>query len=228
MAVRCVLFDLFGTLVQYDASRINQAYPTTFSFIRQLGVTLEYEQFLTETDRVFAQLDAWSLDHEQEFSMHEFAHRLLLGLGVDADEPVLDQFAELYTTEWAAGVTPVKGVQAFLSSCSKKFTTGLITNTHHEPMVMKLLAAQALKPFEIITTSVSHGRPKPHADIFLDTLASLDIAPAEAIYVGDTYRADFLGATEAGLSCYLIGQHARVPREFQLPTVLDLPMHLLR
>ncbi|MFT4799588.1 MAG: putative hydrolase of the HAD superfamily [Candidatus Azotimanducaceae bacterium] len=228
MSVRCVLFDLFGTLVQYDASRINQAYPNTYRFIRQLGIPLDYAAFLIETDRVFAELDTWSLNHEQEFSMHEFAYRFLLGLGVDADERALDQFSDLYTTEWAAGVTPVKGVQAFLSSCSKKFRTGLITNTHHEPMVMQLLEAKALKPFEIVTTSVAHGRPKPHADIFLDTLASLDIAPVEAVYVGDTYRADFLGATEAGLTCYLIGQHARVPKEFQLPTVLDLPMHLLR
>lgn len=226
--MRCVLFDLFGTLVQYDASRINQSYPSTYDFIGQLGIALDYDEFLIETDRVFAELDAWSLNHEQEFSMHEYAHRFLVGRGVDADEQALDRFAELYTTEWAAGVTPVKGVQAFLSSCSKKFTTGLITNTHHEPMVMNLLKTNALKPFEIVTTSVSHGRPKPHPDIFLDTLACLDVAPEEAVYVGDTYRADFLGATEAGLTCYLIGQHARVPKEFQLPTVLDLPMHLLR
>ena len=52
MAVRCVLFDLFGTLVQYDASRINQAYPNTYRFIRQFGIKLDYDQFLQETDRV--------------------------------------------------------------------------------------------------------------------------------------------------------------------------------
>jgi hypothetical protein len=42
MTVRCVLFDLFGALVQYDGSRINQAYPNTYRFIGQLGIPLEF------------------------------------------------------------------------------------------------------------------------------------------------------------------------------------------
>ena len=37
-----------------------------------------------------------------------------------------------------------------------------------------------------------------------------------------------LGATGVGMPCYLIGKHARVPRENQIPTVMDLPLHLLK
>jgi HAD superfamily hydrolase (TIGR01549 family) len=231
LTVRCVLFDLFGTLVHYDARRVSQSYPDTFQFVQSLAgqaYPLNYESFLADTDRIFGELDAWAETHQREFSMQDFAKRLLEEQGIEADSGTLDQFSDLYTTEWSAGVVAVNGVHTFLSSCAKKFTTGVITNTHYEPMVMNLLARKSLKPFEIVTTSVSHGRPKPHADIFLDTLATLDIAPEEAVYVGDTYRADYEGATNAGLACYLIGQHARVPREFQIPTVLDLPMHLLR
>lgn len=234
MTVRCVLFDLFGTLVHYDAGRVSQSYPDTFQFLQSLqslsgqNDTLSYESFLADIDRIFAELDARSEAHQQEFSMQDFAKRLLDERGVEVDSGMLDQFSELYTKEWSAGVVAVHGVHKFLSSCAKKFTTGVITNTHHEPMVMNLLQTKSLKPFEIVTTSVTHGRPKPHRDIFLDTLSTLGIAPEEAVYVGDTYRADYVGATSAGLTCYLIGQHARVPREFQIPTVLDLPMHLLR
>lgn len=223
-----MLFDLFGTLVHYDASRTNQAYPQTFQFVQDLGLTLGYAAFLAETDRVFAELDAWSIEHQLEFSMLMFAERLFSENGVTPNESTLHQFALLYTTEWSASVTPVPGVQTFLSSCAKKFQTGLITNTHHQPMVESLLEKEGIGPFELVTTSVEHGRPKPHPDIFLDTVSALQLNPEEVIYVGDNYRADFQGASAAGLTCYLVGQHARVPREFQLPTVLDLPIHLLR
>ncbi len=226
-----MLFDLFGTLVHYDAGRVSQSFPETYQFLQGLTGPTEspdYNSFLAQTERVFGELDAWSQAERREFSMQDFAKRLLRELGVEATSNLLDQFSDLYTKEWSADVTAVTGVHAFLSRCAKKFTTGVITNTHYEPMVTKLLAGKSLKPFEIVTTSVTHGRPKPHADIFLDTLASLGIPPGEAVYVGDNYRADYLGATQAGLICYLIGQHARVPREFQIPTVLDLPMHLFR
>jgi putative hydrolase of the HAD superfamily len=138
----------------------------------------------------------------------------------------LDEFVDRYTKDWSAPVAPIENVQTFLRRCQKQFITGLITNTHHEPMVASLLSSFALDGFKIVTTSVEHGRPKPHASIFLDTLEKLKIAPNNAVYVGDTYSADYIGATNAGLQCYLIGKHARVPREFQIPTVLDLPIHL--
>ncbi len=231
MATQCVLFDLFGTLLHYDPGRTNQNYPISYEFVRSLAREVTYEQFLATVEQTFTELDVWSQRQQQEFSMQQFAASCFAALGVKPDtidDAVCAEFAEHYTLEWSAAVTAVPGVQALLSRTAKQFKTGLITNTHHEPMVHRLLEQWQLKGFSVITTSVTHGRPKPHPDIFMDTLRLLELQPEDAIYVGDSYHADFRGATNIGMPCYLVGQNARVPREYRIPSVLDLPLHLIR
>ena len=229
MTIRCVLFDLFGTLVQYDAGRVSQDFSQTFKLFDGLANQLSYDTFIGAVDGVFSELDRWSAQHQQEYSMRDVAVQLFDRLNVTAPtDELMDQFAESYTLEWSKPVVPVHGVQALLSRCARQFVTGLITNTHYEPMVQRLMTEHRFEGFGAVTCSVTHGRPKPHPDVFLDTMEKLDMAPHECVYVGDNYSADFLGATQVGARCYLIGNHARVPREYQIPTVMDLPLHLLK
>jgi len=76
--------------------------------------------------------------------------------------------------------------------------------------------------FEVITLSVELGRAKPHPQIFEQTLEKLALTAAQAIYIGDSYEHDYKGARRVGMDCYLIGKHARVPRDHQLRSILDL------
>ena len=78
----------------------------------------------------------------------------------------------------------------------------------------------------MVTTSAQHGRRKPHPGIFVDTLDTMSLAPENAIYVGDNYSDDYVGSRNAGLSCLLVGRHARVPVDRQLRTIFDLPIDL--
>ena len=94
-----MLFDLFGTLVHYDAGRVSQSFPETYQFLQGLTGPTEspdYNSFLAQTERVFGELDAWSQAEQREFSMQDFAKRLLRELGVEATSNLLDQFSDLY------------------------------------------------------------------------------------------------------------------------------------
>lgn len=233
MAIRCILFDLFGTLVQYDAGRVGQDFSQTYELVQSAGASLTYEALLSSIDQVFSELDDWSASHGREYSMQTVASELFNTLEVSAEphlqeQSLQNQFAETYTLEWSKAVVPVHGVQALLQRCARQFTTGVITNTHYEPMVLRLISEHRFSGLSTVTTSVSHCSPKPQPDIFLDTLKTLGMKPSECVYVGDNCTADYLGATAVGMQCYLIGKHARVPRENQIPTVMDLPLHLLK
>ena len=90
-------------------------------------------------------------------------------------------------------------------------------------MVSTLLNSMGLTGlFEVVTLSVDVGRAKPHPLIFELTLETLGLTADEVIYVGDSYEHDYQGARSAGIDCYLIGKHARVPRDRQLRNILDL------
>ena len=76
--------------------------------------------------------------------------------------------------------------------------------------------------FEAVVLSVDVGYRKPHPAIYR-------AAPAgPAIFVGDSYAADYAGPTAAGIPAYLIDPAgtADVPDERRLASVFDLPARL--
>jgi putative hydrolase of the HAD superfamily len=54
------------------------------------------------------------------------------------------------------------------------------------------------------------GVEKPDPAIFRAALAALDVAPAEALYIGDLYDVDVVGARAAGMEAVLLLPDAAV------------------
>lgn len=57
--------------------------------------------------------------------------------------------------------------------------------------------------FSSITDSGIVGHEKPHPAIFLAALQSAEVEPERALYVGDLYSVDYLGATNVGMQAIL-------------------------
>ncbi len=62
--------------------------------------------------------------------------------------------------------------------------------------------------FDVIIDSQVVGVEKPNPKIFQFALDALEVPPAEALYAGDIYAIDMLGARAAGIAGKLIDQHA--------------------
>jgi HAD superfamily hydrolase (TIGR01549 family) len=52
--------------------------------------------------------------------------------------------------------------------------------------------------FEFSLQAGPDGRMKPYADLFLSAAARLQVAPAQILHIGDSHRADVMGALSAG------------------------------
>lgn len=78
--------------------------------------------------------------------------------------------------------------------------------------------------FEFVLTSAEFGKEKPHPDIFHHALKLLHVLPSEAIYVGDLYHDDILGASNAGLLAVMIDREGHEHNNHLSISVLsDLP-----
>jgi FMN phosphatase YigB (HAD superfamily) len=65
--------------------------------------------------------------------------------------------------------------------------------------------------FDVLIDSKLVGFEKPDPRIFQPALAGLGVAPEEALYVGDLYEVDVIGARRAGMAAVLLdpgGLHA--------------------
>jgi putative hydrolase of the HAD superfamily len=77
--------------------------------------------------------------------------------------------------------------------------------------VEALLESEGLLPhFELVVDSGSVGVEKPDPRIFRMALERMGMAPEDAVYVGDVYEIDVVGARAAGMRAYLLDPLSRL------------------
>jgi putative hydrolase of the HAD superfamily len=91
-------------------------------------------------------------------------------------------------------VTPYADVVPALALLRQRMRLGVITNGNADLEVIGLG-----HHFHYTLSSAQFGRAKPDAAIFLTACAAMQVAPQQAVYVGDDLRLDVQGAQQAGL-----------------------------
>ncbi len=225
-----VLFDFFGTLVSYSASRTDQGYAASHELARRFGAQLSYPDFLDAWDQISARFDAQADEDGIEFSMLQLASDFLtsvLGRVPSVDES--EAFVDTYVGEWNQGVRYLDGVTGLLDELRRDYRLAVVTNTHLASLVPGHLRAMGVADrFDAVITSVEVGWRKPHPAIYAVTLTRLGIPAGAAAFVGDTFAADYDGPEQAGMQAFLIDPDGLdpVPKARRLSSVLDLPRAL--
>ena len=93
---------------------------------------------------------------------------------------------------------------------------GLISNAGQD--MQKTYKELGLQPYlDYYVTSHEVGYDKPQPEIFQAALQKAKVKPAEAIYVGDQYELDIIGARGVGMAAILID------RKNWFPNIMDCP-----
>ncbi len=81
---------------------------------------------------------------------------------------------------------------------------------------------------EVIIDSTVFGVAKPDPRIFEAALSELSVAPAEAIYVGDSYKADMVGAKNVGMwTAWMVGDQTKTCPDLSVVDVQLFHLHEL-
>ena len=228
-----VLFDFFGTLVDYSPSRTEQGYERSSAILRDAGCPLAVDDWLARWDSTCTALDAEADRTGIEFAMPAafaaFVQDPELGLDTrDAD--LAAAFLAAYLEEWGTGVWPIDGVPELLAGLhAAGHRVVLVTNTHDAAMVRGHLATLGISnAFDAIVTSVEVGFRKPRPEIYDTALAAVGARPSDAVFVGDTLVPDYLGPRAAGIDSYLIVPASNpsgvddVPHEHRIRSVFEI------
>lgn len=229
--INTLLFDFFGTLVDYSVYRTESGFEETLEYLNRNGVSVDSDRFLDTIENAFETLDIWSGKHHKEYSMQDVCALLFELLEHPLySEDLVEGLIEIYIEEWSIGVKPIPQVGAFIERLSSRFKLGVVSNTHHLPLVPAELLKMGINDyFEVIITSIEHGQPKPHHSIYQSALTSLDAEPQRTLFVGDSYQADFVGPRNLGMHAVLISEDppADVPVELVVKSVLEIERLLL-
>ncbi|WP_027671006.1 HAD-IA family hydrolase [Rheinheimera baltica] len=98
-------------------------------------------------------------------------------------------------------------IKQLLSALAKQYR--LIAITNGNACIQKMGIGEL---FEFSLQAGPDGRMKPYADLFLLAAARLKVPPAEILHIGDSHRADVLGALNAGCQTAWLDHHnSQVP-----------------
>ncbi len=161
-----ILFDFFGTLVKYSASRTVQEFSQTHDYVTNNITPLEYETFLETWDKSFCQLEKQSRESQFEFSMNNVVSEFLDRVGAQKlSEEAETGFIDLFMNEWSSEIEPFPILEGLLDSLSSRYKLGIVSNSHHPGFVPILLERFGISDyFEDVITSIDHGcHAKCHA-----------------------------------------------------------------
>jgi HAD superfamily hydrolase (TIGR01549 family) len=221
MGLRAVVFDVDFTIVQPGPDLGPEGYRRLGL---QHGLDLDPGRYDEARRAAFAALERHpELEHDEEIWVL-FTQRIVEGMGGSGDTYTC---AAEMTRAWEHAHhfdlfdDAVPTLEALRS---RGLRLGLLSNTSRD---LDTFVAHHGLDVDAVLTSRAHGKTKPHEGIFRHMLELLDVAPAEAVMVGDTVEDDIEGARAVGMRAVLVdweGLHRDEPERIDdlraLPGIL--------
>jgi putative hydrolase of the HAD superfamily len=219
-----LIFDLFGTLVFFDDSRVptmelsGHVVPLTVTGLPQLLAELLPEvsitQFLRELRAVSKSIQEQKRREHVEIPTSVRFERTLLGLGCPPAVAIVAarSMASLHMDTLARSVVCPPDRAGLLARLSERYRLALLSNFDDGSTARRVLSEAGLaSSFDAIVISQEEGIRKPSPEIFARACRKLSASPADCLYIGDTHVEDVEGAHGAGLSALWI--QSEQPRE---------------
>jgi FMN phosphatase YigB (HAD superfamily) len=223
MRYAAVLFDLFDTLVLFDAGRMplveieGKRVHTSASLLhRRLaedapGITLEacygaLGASWREAERLRA-LDFREVPAPARF--RDFLRRL--GLDPDGVPPqLIEDLIDTHRGALGRAAEFPAHHGPLLRDLGERAQLAVVSNFDYTPTAHDILErAGVLDLFQTVVVSDAVGWRKPHPEIFARALADLGVRPSEALFVGDRADIDVVGAQRMGMPSVWINREAQ-------------------
>jgi putative hydrolase of the HAD superfamily len=220
-----VLFDAGGTLVHLD-------YACIAGIVRARGVALDESALRRAEAASRRAIDAHArsrggLSGTDATRREGYFGNLLRAAGVEAAcvAAILEDLeaANLEANLWR--VPSEQAVETLRGLRERRVRTAVVSNADGRCEAL-LRAAGIAAHLELIVDSHYEGIEKPDPEIFQRALARMRLRPERAVYVGDIYAIDVVGARAAGIAPILIDpagayRDADCPRIERLSELLD-------
>lgn len=203
MTLKAVFFDAGNTILSLDYAVIVDA-------LKRQGFLFDREEVWRAECRARVKLDPFLAEvtvRESPEVFSRYVRYICAEMGIPWDEKVerlLEELREInrHTNLWRGGVVP--GAREILEDLKGNgFVLGVISNS--DGRLETLLNEVGLTEYlSVIADSRVVGFEKPDPRIFHWALERTGVLPEQAVYVGDFYSLDVVGARRVGLNAILL------------------------
>jgi len=207
MMIKAVFFDLYHTLVRYEPPREQLQARALKDFGIEVNPETLHRPLIAADEYIYQEIANASLSQrskeEQTAVWAQYERIMLTEAGIEADDQLifglLDKMKQLDMK-----LVLFDDVVPALTDLKKRgLILGLISNVDQD--ISSLLHNLGLADLlQVVVTSSDVGFNKPRPEIFQEAVKRAGVQAAEAIYVGDQYLIDVLGAGKAGMKGILL------------------------
>jgi len=208
MTIKAVVFDWGGTLTPWhnvDLHELWLCYANVYdpSNAEHLAQTLNH-----------GEQSRWSRQFETNGEIGTgVLDELFHDAGVDTSSPLHFEALEKYFSAWDPHTyTDSDTIELLEGLRGRGIKTAVLSNTmwsrHHHEEVLRRDGVLHLFDYLLFTSETPAG--KPHKSVFADVLYNLDVAPEQAVFVGDRLFDDIHGAQSIGMKGIWI-PHSNIP-----------------
>ena len=213
-SIRAVLFDFDGTLVYQEPDSFDMigafcaeiGQPLSADAERQ-GRRTRHEYFVAPV--ILEQISGLPPDQ----FWRQFNRRLLEALGIQGNlDHLADELEARFANVEMVYYCPEVVGHTLAELRARGYRLGLVTNRNNVERFYDLLDQMALRSrFDLALASGEVGVRKPEPGILSAALERIGATAGEALYVGDNYWADVVGARRAGVTPVLLDPYHLFP-----------------
>ena len=208
--IKAVFFDLYNTLIGFDPPREE----TQAKILKELGVEVTPQSLLrpimAADDFIYQELARYPLgkrSKEETVELYTEYHGIVLKeAGLEASWELVTGILKKWLKADYKMVLYDDVVPTLTQLKERGLVIGLITNVDRDitPLCQHVGLTDWLG---VVVTSQEAGFNKPDPQIFRAALRKANLRPIEAIYIGDQYQIDVVGAKGAGMLGILIDRN---------------------
>ncbi len=236
--LRYLLFDLGGTLMHAREAWDPIHQRGDEALVKKLGeydIRLDSQVFRERLHEYYAQRD----QDFGETTYHFVLRELLSGLGyaevaATAIRSALDALYAITQVNWELEQDTLPTIEQLKK---QNYRLGILSNAGDDKDVQELIESFGIRSyFDFVLTSAKCYYRKPHPRAFEIALAHWNIAPSEAVMIGDSLMADMQGAQNLGMRTIWITRRAqftedgfkRIKPDFSIRKLTELSATLER
>ena len=153
----------------------------------------------------------WKLYRENKITQEDLRfNRLNMTfekLNYSASIGLIDKISEQYITYLSTFPHLFEGALELLEVLKNRFRLHIISNGFDKVQQFKIENSGIESFFEFVFTAEKVGFKKPHPEIFIQSLKTVNTTAEASIMIGDSFEADILGSLNQGMQAIHFNSH---------------------
>ncbi|WP_448266895.1 HAD family hydrolase [Nostoc sp. DSM 114159] len=227
MSYKAIIFDLDNTLLNFEICErqaiLGALKACTISLdLHKISENVFLQAFETYNSQYWRQREIFSPSELIEISYRS----TLAQLDIQTDK--ISNLSQSFWQIFNHSSVLEPNVYEVLTVLARSYRLAVISNGFVSAQLPRMQAAGIEHFFEEVVVSEAIGFAKPSPEIFHHALSKLNLTSAEVLYVGDSLKHDYAGATQVKMDfCYYNRKNQNLPQEVKPKFMISELLNLL-